>query len=94
MNEKDFVKLCRQSIVTYYRQLTLQDYRASNLTTDDVYIVWLCKTLQNSKALASTDIPDGKYFEITYNGDQHQAYLDVYKKEQNIEINVKDINEV
>lgn len=35
-----------------------------------VYIVWQCKTLQNWKFLISTDIPDGMYYELTYNGDK------------------------
>ena len=53
------------------------------ITNNDVYIVWLCKTLQNNKALASTTIPDGMYYEITYNGDDGEVYLDVYKKWDN-----------
>lgn len=36
----------------------------------DVFIVWQCKTLQNFKALLSTTIHDGMYYEITYNGDK------------------------
>jgi hypothetical protein len=46
----------------------------------DIYVVWFCKTLQNWKALLSTNMPDGNYYEVTYNGDQGVAYLDQYKK--------------
>lgn len=53
------------------------------LCLDDVYIVWFCKTLQNWKALVSTNIPDGRYFEVTHNGDKNETYLDCYVKEQN-----------
>ena len=35
------------------------------ITLDDIYIVWFCKTLQNWKALVSTTITDGMYYEIT-----------------------------
>lgn len=49
-----------------------------------VYVVWTCKTLQNNKALLSTDRPDGLYFEATYNGDKKELYLDAYKKEKNV----------
>lgn len=48
-----------------------------------VYIVWQCKTLQNWKFLISTDIPDGMYYELTYNGDKKEWYLDAYKKFEN-----------
>lgn len=53
------------------------------LTEDDVYIVWFSKTLQNWKALVSTNISDGMYYEITYNGNKKETYLDAYKKWDN-----------
>ena len=49
----------------------------------DVYIVWYCKTLQNWKALLSTTLFDGMYYEFTLNGDKDEAYLDAYKKWDN-----------
>lgn len=48
-----------------------------------VYIVWKCKTLQNWKYLISSDLLDGKYYELTYNGDKREWYLDVYVKLEN-----------
>jgi hypothetical protein len=53
------------------------------LTDDDVYIVWFSKTLQNWKALVSTTISDGMYYEVTYNGNARETYLDAYKKWEN-----------
>lgn len=50
---------------------------------DDVWVVWFCKTLQNWKALLSTSISDGMYYEVTYNGDKDEIYLDAYKKWEN-----------
>ena len=47
------------------------------------YIVWKCKTLQNWKYLMSTDLHDGMYYELTYNGDKKELYLVTYKKESN-----------
>jgi len=57
----------------------------------DVYIVWFSKTLQNWKALLSTNLPDGMYYEVTYNGDQHETYIDAYKKFDNIRIKDPDV---
>lgn len=48
-----------------------------------VFVVWYCKTLQNFKALLSTTLFDGMYYEITYNGDKEEFYLDAYKKFEN-----------
>ena len=55
-----------------------------HVRTEEMYVVLFCKTLQNWKALVSTDIASGLYFEVTYNGDKNQIYLDEYKKENNI----------
>ena len=53
------------------------------ITKDDVFVVWSCKTLQNNKALLSTNISDGMYYECTYNGDKNELYFDAYKKWEN-----------
>lgn len=78
MNEKDFVSLCKREVVDYVRQ-----HFDKPILTDDVYVVWLCKILQNNKALLSTNLPDGMYYEMTYNGDKKEMYVDAYKKVQN-----------
>ena len=51
-----------------------------------MYIVWKCKTLQNCKYLLSTTLFDGMYYELTYNGDKNEYYLDAYKKFENVVI--------
>lgn len=51
---------------------------------DEVYIVWFSKTLENWKALLSTTLPDGMYYEVTYNGFKKEAYIDSYKKFENV----------
>lgn len=56
--------------------------------TDDridfaVYVVWFCFILGGWKALLSTTIPDNKYYEVTYNKDTAEAYIDTYVKIQN-----------
>lgn len=57
-----------------------------HITEEDVYIVWFCKTLQNWKALVSTTVSDGMYYEVSYNGDKRETYLDAYKKWENVRI--------
>lgn len=48
-----------------------------------VFIVWKCKVLQNWKWLLSSTLFDGMYYEVTYNGDKKEFYLDAYKKFEN-----------
>lgn len=52
----------------------------------EVYTVWFSKTLQNWKALISTTLPDQMYYEVTYNGDKKETYIDAYKKFNNVRI--------
>jgi len=52
----------------------------------EVYTVWKAKILQNWKYLISTSLPDGMYYEMTYNGDRKEWYLDAYKKFENVVI--------
>lgn len=33
--------------------------------------------------MLSTNVPDGMYYEITYNGAKNEAYFDAYKKWEN-----------
>lgn len=75
MNEKKFIDLCKKSVVEYLEEFVI--------TTDDVSIVWLNKTLQNWKAVLVPIPIFGIYFECTYNGDEEELYFDAYKKEYN-----------
>ena len=49
----------------------------------DVFTVWKAKALQNWKYLLSSTLSDGMYYELTYNGDKKEWYLDAYKKFEN-----------
>ena len=49
-----------------------------------VYIVWKAKVLQNWKYLISTDVPDNYYYELTFNGDKNEWYLDAYARTTNV----------
>ena len=51
-----------------------------------IFVVWQCKILQNFKCLISTTLPNGMYFELTWDGEQERWYFDAYKKIENIEI--------
>ena len=67
----------------------VEQYASNHLDKSDpyqkfaVFIVWQCKVLQNWKFLISTSLRDGMYYEVTYNGDKKEWYLDAYKKFEN-----------
>ena len=60
--------------------------KSDNIPEFEVYTVWKCKILQNWKYLLSSTLPDGMYYEVTYNGDVNEFYLDAYKKFENRKI--------
>lgn len=84
MDSDKFIAFAKQAVVEYFNNHADSTDKNGRITADDVFVVWMCKTLQNSKALLSTTIPDGMYYEITYNGDKHEAYFDAYKKWKNV----------
>ena len=79
MDNKKFLKLAESEVSKY----VIDNVPLAGVADFDVYVVWSCKTLQNNKALLSSNIEDGLYFEATYNGDKHEMYLDTYKKLDN-----------
>lgn len=50
---------------------------------EDMYGVWFAKVLGNWKAIVSTDLMNGRYFEITYDGNKNQTYVVDYRKASN-----------
>lgn len=82
MNFNDFQNICKEKVVEYFNE-RVEKTDNTKVTIDDVFVVWYCKTLQNAKALLSTNVSDGLYYELTYNGDKNELYFDAYKKWEN-----------
>ena len=83
MSNDAMLKRAKEVVVKYFNE-HVEKTDNKKITEDDVFVVWFCKTLQNWKALVSTTISDGMYYEITHNGDKNETYLDAYKKWENV----------
>ena len=87
MDINQFIPKCKELVADYVvNHLDVTD--GVPFSKEDVYVVWYSKTLQNAKALLSTPLPDGMYYEVTLNGDKDEIYFDAYKKFQNIKVEV------
>lgn len=77
-----FQSVCKKKLVEWYNNNGEADTpQTPPIDLSNVFIVWSCKTLQNYKCLASTNVNgDGIYAEYTYNGDKQELYEDVYGK--------------
>lgn len=82
MGNDEFFKKCKEIVVNYFNN-NVDKTDNVKIKEDDVFIVWGNKTLQNNKALLSTNVSDGMYYEITHNGDKKEIYVDAYKKWKN-----------
>ena len=83
MTEVKFFELVKATVRDYTNE-HLDKTDGKQITTEDVFVVWYCKTLQNWKVLASTTLFDGMYYELTLNGDKNELYVDAYKKFGNL----------
>ena len=80
MTDEKFIKFAKAAIKKQYN---------SEMDDEKVHLVWFSKNLQNFKGLFVTDAMDSKYFEVTYNGEKNEIYLDIYEKKSN---KVYDVN--
>lgn len=73
----------------YIARGIVRDYAIKHMDrTDDnekfeTYVVWNCFILGHQKALISTTLHDGMYYEVTYNSTKDEIYFDAYKKFEN-----------
>lgn len=86
MCEKEFRKIAVKAVKDYFNSRVDKTDSDPVIDENDIFVVWQCKVLQNNKALLSTTVSDGMYYEFTWNGDKNEGYLDVYKKWENVVI--------
>lgn len=80
LSQEEFVSFSKRMIQRYYTEL----FGGNTVSSDEIFLVWYCKTLQNHKALLGIIGQYDEYFEAIYDGDNNKVYLDVYKKDKNI----------
>ena len=85
ITHKEFMKVCSKKVAEYENK---RKDISVEVDRDDVFPVWSCKTLQNSKCLMSCSHQGAHYYEFTMNGDGGEIYMDVYSKVTNVPLDV------
>lgn len=81
MGSEQFIK---RAIALVEKYAVSRIDKTTEIPKFEVFEVWHCYILGNQKALLSTTLPDGMYYEVTYNAERDEIYFDAYKKFENI----------
>ena len=79
-----FHETARRLVFEYVKPRLEKTDKHVTFSSDECYIVWFAYTLGNWKALVSTTLPDGMYYEVTHNANKNETYIDAYKKFDNV----------
>lgn len=83
--------LARQLVFNYIEPRLEKTDTHITFALGDVYVVWYAFVLGSWKALVSTTLPDDMYYEVTYNGEKYEFYIDAYKKFDNQKVALADV---
>jgi hypothetical protein len=76
--------IARFHVMVYVRRVLEKTDVHVKFKDEDVYIVSFTYILGGWKAMVSTTLSDGMYYEVTYNVAKHETYIDAYKKWDNV----------
>lgn len=85
MTNEKFIEQAKELVARY---ATEHCDKTDTIPPFDVYVVWNAYILGNIKALLSTTLLDGMYYEVTYNKAKNEIYFDAYKKFENRKIDL------
>lgn len=86
MDSRDFLALVREKVADRFNERFDLHLPGERKEMGEVFIVWSSKVLKNNKALAAVDGGNGMYYEVTYNGETNELYIDEYVKAKNVKI--------
>lgn len=77
IDSKEFIRLAKQQVFDMAKN-GIDPTDNVKFSIEDVYVVNYSFVLWNHKALLSTQLPDGKYYEVTYDKETKKMYVDCY----------------
>lgn len=74
----------KSEVAKYFNERRSKGDSGQDITVGNVIIVWYCYILGGWKALATTDVQDGMYYEVTFDKQKSCLYIDAYKRWENV----------
>ena len=79
MTSYEFEVKCKNALIGILKEKYNEDFGIA-----DLHLVWLARELQNYKCTIIDLGKNQRYYELTYNGDKDELYVDIYQKEHNV----------
>ena len=76
----------REIVYLHLLEYTTEDADKDWPSIEYVFVVWFAYIRGSWKALVSTTYEDGRYYEVTYNGQRDEVYIDTYVKQSNLAV--------
>lgn len=92
MDAREFEAMAKAAVVGYWNEEIIPSGIVEDkklIGMENVIVVWESKVLQSNKAMLIVDSFGPQYFEVTYNGDKDEFYVDFYVKKGNMVIPVE-----
>jgi Family of unknown function (DUF6275) len=77
--------LAKRLVVDNYNTHRLADENPP-ITIDDVFVLSFTKVMYNWKAIVTSTVVRGLVWMITFNGSRSEAYIEIYKKVNNVKV--------
>lgn len=79
MKSYEFEVKCKNALIKI-----LEEKYGEKLAIGELHLVWFSKVLKNFKCTICDLRANQRYYELTYNGDKDELYVDIYEKQHNI----------
>lgn len=89
MNSYDYCVAAKNAIIKVAKEKYGEDYRI-----EDVQVVWMVHLLGFKKGIYIDNGQNQRIYEVTYNRDQNEMYVDAYEKQSNTVIYGAEIDTV
>lgn len=88
INSYNYEVICKNALIEQLKKLYNEDFKI-----EDLHLVWFSKILQNYKCVIVDLRANQRYYEITFNGNKNEIYIDIYQKEHNIVVSNENFND-